>query len=63
MRSKPTLEALLSQDLGDIASEIIVINNDPDTVFRPSRWSKLGRLFRANPQIKLVNTRNDWMSI
>lgn len=57
------LEALLRQDLGDIPSEIIVINNDPETVFRPSRWSKLGRLFRANPQIKLVNARNDWMSI
>ena len=57
------LEALLSQDLDDIPSEIIVINNDPEIVFRPSRWSKLGRLFRDNPQIKLVNARNDWMSI
>ncbi len=57
------LEALLGQDLGNIHSEIIVINNDPETVFRSSRWSKLGRLFRANPQIRLVNTRNDWMSI
>ena len=56
-------EALLSQDLVDIPSEIIVVNNDPETVFRPSRWSKLGKLFRANPQIKLVNAQNDWMSI
>jgi hypothetical protein len=57
------LEALLRQDLGDIASEIIVINNDAEIVLRPSRWSKLGRLFRANPRIKLVNARNDWMSL
>lgn len=57
------LASLLMQDLDGIAHEIVVINNDPEAQYRPGRWSKLGRLFRDNPQIKLVNTRNDWMSI
>ena len=55
------LESLLRQDLRDFPSEIIVVNNDPDTIFRPSRWSKPGRLFRDNPQIRVINARNDWL--
>ncbi len=57
------LEALLRQDLGKLPTEIIIVNNDPQTVLRPSRWNKLGRLFRDNPDIKLVHTRNEWMHI
>jgi len=58
-----SLDALLSQDLRGLRSELIVVNNDAEAHLRPSRWTKLGRLFRANSHIKLVNTRNDWMSI
>lgn len=58
-----SLDVLISQDLRGISSELIVVNNDAKAQLRPSRWTKLGRLFRSNSQIKLVNTRNDWMSI
>ena len=51
------LAALISQDLRGIPSELIVFNNDSETQLRPSRWTKLGRLFRANPAIILVRTR------
>ena len=54
------LTSLLSQDLTDLPYEIVVINNAPEVQFRPGRWSKLGRLFRANPHIKLVNSGNYW---
>jgi len=57
------LDVLISQDLRGIPIELIVVNNDAEAQLRPSRWTKLGRLIRANPQIKLVNTRNDWMSV
>jgi len=57
------LSALLAQDLRDIPSELIIVNNDSEAQLRPSRWTKLGRLFRDNPAIRLVNSRHNWKSI
>lgn len=55
------LTSLLNQDLRDLAIEIIVINNAKEVQLAPSRFSRLGRLFRAHPEIKLVNSRHNWM--
>ncbi len=58
-----SLAALMSQDLRGIPSELIVVNNDSEAQLRPSRWTKLGRLFRANPAVILVNSRFNWLGI
>ena len=55
------LTSLLNQDLRDLAIEIIVINNAKEVQLGPSRFTRLGRLFRAHPEIKLVNSRHNWM--
>ena len=55
------LTSLLNQDLRDVSIEIIVINNAKEVQLGPSRFTRLGRLFRAHPEIKLVNSRHNWM--
>jgi hypothetical protein len=54
------LSSLLDQDLRGLPHEIIVVNNAHQVNLRPHRWSKLGRLFRAHPEIKLLNSRYNW---
>lgn len=54
------LSSLLDQDLRDIPSEIIVVNNAHQIDLRPGWFSKLGRLFRQHPEIKLLNSRYNW---
>ena len=57
------LTSLLNQDLRDLPHEIIVVNNAHQVHLRPGRFSKLGRLFRQNPQIIIVNSRHNWKGI
>ncbi len=54
------LSSLLNQQLGDIPIEIIVVNNSDKIMLQPSRWTKLGRLLRQHPEIKLINARHNW---
>jgi len=54
------LSSLLSQQTGDVPIEIIVVNNSDNVILRPTRWTKIGRLFRQHPQIKLINSQYNW---
>jgi glycosyltransferase involved in cell wall biosynthesis len=54
------LTSLLSQKTGDVPIEIIVVNNSARVTLRPSLWTKLGRLFRQHPEIRLINARYNW---
>lgn len=54
------LTSLLSQQMGDIPVEIIVVNNSSNVTLHPSRWTKLGRLFRQHPEIRLLNSQHNW---
>lgn len=54
------LTSVMNQQMGDIRVEIIVVNNSTNVTLRPTRWTKIGRLFRQNPQIKLINSRHNW---
>lgn len=54
------LSSLLSQQTDGVPIEIIVVNNSDKVTLQPSRWTKLGRLFRQHPEIKLINARYNW---
>lgn len=54
------LNSILAQNIGDLPLEVIVVNNSSNVTLRPSLWTKVGRLFRQNPQIKLINARYNW---
>lgn len=54
------LTSLLNQQMGDIPIEIIVINNSDKVNLRPTLWTKIGRLLRQHPEIKVINTRYNW---
>lgn len=54
------LTSLLEQQMDDIPVEIIVVNNSTNVTLRPSWWSKIGRLFRQQPQIRLINSHYNW---
>ena len=54
------LTSLIDQEMGDIPIEIIVINNSSKVTLRPTMWTKMGRLFRQYPDIKLINSRHNW---
>ena len=54
------LTSLLNQNTRDLPSEIIVVNNAHQIDLRPGLLTKLGRLFRQHPEIKLLNSRYNW---
>lgn len=54
------LTSLMDQDMSDIPIEIIVVNNSSAVTLRPTIWTKIGRLFRKNPNIKLINSHHNW---
>ena len=54
------LTSLLNQNMRDLPSEIIVVNNAHQIDLRPGLLTKLGRLFRQHPEIKLLNSRYNW---
>lgn len=54
------LNSLLNQDLRGLPHEIIVVNNARQVNLRPGRFTRLGRLFRGHPEIKLLNSRYNW---
>jgi glycosyltransferase involved in cell wall biosynthesis len=54
------LTSLINQDMGDVPVEIIVVNNSSRVTLRPTIWTRIGRLFRKHPNIKLINSRHNW---
>lgn len=54
------LTSLINQDMGDIPVEIIVVNNSSRVTLHPTLWTKIGRLLRQNPNIKVINSRHNW---
>ena len=54
------LRSLLRQNMRGAALEIIVVNNAAQVQLRPGVLTRLGRLLRQNPQIKLLNSRYNW---
>lgn len=55
------LESLLRQDTGGIPIELIVCNNSPSVELRASVFSRLGRLFRRFPDVKIFNSSHNWL--
>jgi len=54
------LSSLLNQQMGDVPVEIIVVNNSENVTLRPSMWTRVGRLLRQHPEIKVINSRHNW---
>ena len=54
------LTSLMDQDMGNIPIEVIVVNNSSRVTLRPTRWTKIGRLFRQYSNIKLINSQHNW---
>jgi glycosyltransferase involved in cell wall biosynthesis len=54
------LTSLMDQEMGDIPIEIVVVNNSSRVTLHPTRWTKIGRLFRQYPNIKLINSQHNW---
>jgi len=54
------LTSLINQDMGNVPIEIIVVNNSSQVTLHPTIWTKIGRLFRQHPHIKIINSRHNW---
>src|SRR5688572_30292958 len=55
------LESLLRQDTGGMPLELIVCNNSRSVELRASVFSRLGRLFRRFPDVKIFNSSHNWL--
>lgn len=55
------LQSLLRQDLAGLPIELVVCNNSPAVELRASRFSRLGRLFRRFPDVKILNSSHNWL--
>jgi glycosyltransferase involved in cell wall biosynthesis len=54
------LAGLLTQDMQNIQWELILVNNSSQVNLKPSLFSRIGRLLRRFPQVRVLNSSYNW---
>lgn len=55
------LHGLAAQRLDDIRMELIICNNAKQVWLKQSPWTRVGRLLRQFPDVKIVNSSHNWL--
>jgi len=54
------LSSLCEQDMSQIPFELILCNNSPRLQIKKSHFSRLGRVLRKFPDIRIINSSHNW---